>query len=94
MATRKAARVLPEPVGAEMRVGLAGDDGWASRRSWGSVGEPNLVRNHSGGDGVSPGEGRVGVSRARRFEFEGHLGHGRILARVCSPSVRLLRNAW
>ena len=46
MQARKAARVLPEPVGAEISVGsparIAGQPA-----VWGSVGEPNFVRNHS-----------------------------------------------
>src|SRR5580658_1628508 len=46
MATRNAARVLPEPVGAEMRVvsprRIAGQPSIC-----GSVAEPNLARNHS-----------------------------------------------
>ncbi len=46
MQTKNAARVLPEPVGAEMSVV------WWARMlgqpcAWGSVGEPNLLRNHS-----------------------------------------------
>src|SRR5258708_37653539 len=46
MQTKNAARVLPEPVGAEMRVGLL--ERMAGQPcSWGSVGEPNLLRNHS-----------------------------------------------
>ena len=46
MQTRKAARVLPEPVGAEIRVGsprrIAGQPAVC-----GSVAEPNFARNHS-----------------------------------------------
>ena len=46
MQTRNAARVLPLPVGAEMRVAsparMLGQP-WV----WGSVGLPNLLRNHS-----------------------------------------------
>ena len=52
MATRNAARVLPEPVGAEMRVvsprRIAGQPS-----IWGSVAEPNLVRNHSATTGCA-----------------------------------------
>src|ERR1700678_1753043 len=46
MQTRKAASVLPEPVGAEIKVGAPATilgHPW----TWGSVGEPNLPRNHS-----------------------------------------------
>src|ERR1700681_3711934 len=46
MQTKNAARVLPEPVGAEMRVVLPARMA-GQPCSWGSVGEPNLLRNHS-----------------------------------------------
>ena len=58
MQTRNAARVLPEPVGAEMRVGsprrMAGQPAIC-----GSVAEPNFVVNHSCTTGVRPGESPV-----------------------------------
>src|SRR4051812_42786821 len=46
MQTRNAASVLPEPVGAEIRVGLPARM-LGQPNDWGSVGVPNLVVNHS-----------------------------------------------
>src|ERR1700760_2868622 len=46
MQMRNAARVLPDPVGAEMRVGRPSRIG-GHPNSWGEVGLPNLLRNHS-----------------------------------------------
>ena len=60
IATRNAARVLPEPVGAEMRVGspvtMLGQPS-----IWGSVGEPNFARNHSAVMGCA--QARAGSTR-------------------------------
>ncbi len=46
MHTRKAARVFPEPVGAEMSVGFPARM-LGQPPTWGSVGVPNFVTNHS-----------------------------------------------
>ena len=77
MQTRNAARVLPLPVGAEMRVAsparMAGQP-----CSCGSVGLPNLWRNHSAVTGCAQAEG-FGDLRRR---------HGLIVARFFSLFVR------
>ena len=78
MQTRNAASVFPLPVGAEMSVGIAGEDAGPAlllrlgRRAE-FVDEP-LCR-----DGVRPGE--------RGGDFDGR--HGEIVARICSAFVRL-----
>ena len=46
MQTRNAARVLPEPVGAEMRV-VSPRRMLGQPSIWGSVGVPNFAVNHS-----------------------------------------------
>ncbi len=66
MQTRNAARVFPEPVGAEMRVGSPARM-LGQPCCWGSVGEPNFERNHSAvtgcaqarDSGVAGGMGRL-----------------------------------
>src|ERR1035438_1746459 len=59
IATRNAARVLPEPVGAEIRVV---SPIWMLGQpcSCGSVAEPNLVRNHSCTTGCAQARASVG----------------------------------
>ena len=73
MQTRNAARVFPEPVGAEIKVAsparIAGQP-WC----WGSVGEPNLVMNHSAVMGCAQAR-EGGISRG---------GISLIVARFCS----------
>ncbi len=64
MQTRKAARVLPEPVGAEMRVDsparMAGQPALLGLGGGAEFGEEPL-----GGDGVGPGEGVGGIDGHR-----------------------------
>ena len=61
MQTRKAAKVFPLPVGAEMSVASpARMQGQPC--SCGSVGEPNLLRNHSAVTGCAQAS-EVGISR-------------------------------
>ena len=80
MQTKKAARVFPEPVGAEINVG------WLARMlgqpcSWGSVGVPNFFNEPLGGDRVRPGEGGGNFYFARKCGGPGACGY-------CSADIR------
>ncbi len=73
MQTKNAERVLPEPVGAEMRGwfvaqdgGPSGDLGFGGRAE---LGEEPLLH-----DGMSPGE--IGVAESGEFRGWERLGHG------------------
>ena len=86
MLTRKAASVFPEPVGAEIRVGSPRRIG-GQPKIWGSVGDPNLDRNHSAVTGMRPLE--LGRDGWRWAEFLGrgwHLGSLRLFV-VCSLHI-------
>src|ERR1700712_4274722 len=91
MQTRKAVRVLPEPVGAEMSVG-------SPRRMLGqpsicgSVGVPNFAVNHS----CTKGWAHASAGWISRAGADDDIGHSTAVFALCSPAARLRRkpNAW
>ncbi len=81
MQTRNAARVLPLPVGAEMSVGSPARM-LGQPCSCGSVGEPNLLRNHSAVTGCAQAS-EVGISRVSATA--GMVYCSALLFALCSP---------
>ena len=90
MQTKNAARVLPLPVGAEMRVAsparMAGQP-----CSWGSVGVPNLLTNHSAVTGCAQARA-VGIARVSAAWGMGYCSA--ILFGVCSPAEMRCVYLW
>jgi hypothetical protein len=80
MQTRNAAKVLPLPVGAEIRVVLPVimlGQPWV----WGSVGLPNFLRNHSAVTGCAH-------SRALCAHWSSSKCSGRVAMQYCSLHLR------